>query len=115
MGHAVRHQCQGVSRHQMCIRQRRILRQSRGMGHCGTARIDPDMLTRQTIWRQTSILQRLPDDLQQKPLLRVHLPRLARRYAERSRVKCPQIIYDACCKSIGLPLRAWHRMQEKLP
>ena len=82
---------QRVASHQIAVGDRRILRQTRGMGHGRTADKHAYILARKGIGRQTCIFQRLPRDLQEKALLRIHLPGFARRDAEGCRVERPQV------------------------
>jgi hypothetical protein len=51
-------------------------------------------------WRNSSIFQSFPGQLEENPLLRVHLHRFARRDAEYAWVKIPNAIEDACRPSV---------------
>ena len=46
-------------------------------------------------WADAGIFERFPGQLQQDPLLRIHLRRLARRDAEDARIKTPDVVEDA--------------------
>ena len=49
--------------------------------------------------RQPGVLQRLPRDLEQQPLLRVHGQRLARRDAEERRVEAVDAVEEAAVRA----------------
>src|SRR5271163_3459167 len=48
------------------------------------------------------IFQRIPRELQQDPLLRIHLLRLARRNAEYARIEAPDIVQNSRGESVTL-------------
>ena len=53
-------------------------------------------------WTDAGIFERFPGQLQQYPLLRIHLCGLARRDAEHARVKTPDVVEDAGRPGIAL-------------
>ena len=60
------------------------------------------------------VFKRLPGQLQQDPLLRIHLLRLARGDAEHARVKTPDVVDNAGGEGIALAALLASRMAESL-
>ena len=52
---------------------------------------------------EASVFERLPGDLQQQPVLRVHAARLARRDAEELGIKFVDVLQEAAAARVDLP------------
>lgn len=76
------------------------------------AHIDTGAAARKAARRQPGVLQRLPGDFEQKPLLRVHLGRLARRYLEKGGIEPVDVVQKAGGERVGLAGLAAPRMLE---
>jgi hypothetical protein len=67
---------------------------------------------RQSRWRGARMLHRPPRRLEQKPMLRVHQPDLARRHSEERRVEPRHVIDETCPTGHNLAGRTGFRVEE---
>jgi hypothetical protein len=98
----------------MRIRDRWITDHRMGVVGLRGADKDPGLGPGDRARRDACIFQRFPGQLQQNPLLRIHLLRLAGRDAEHARVEAPNVFQHPRCPGVALATLLAARVPESL-
>ncbi len=112
VGNTVGDDRQGVPRHEIRSGGCRIVDRQVGVVEAGGADIDADIFTVQRGDGDIGVLERAPGELQQNPLLRVHIHGLALRHPEYGGVEIIDLVENARGKGIGLAWGAHDRVPE---
>ena len=107
----VRENAHRIACHEPSIAARRVADPQIGIIVCRGADIDADRTIRELRRGDTCVFEGVPYQLQQDPLLRIHLFRFARRDAENGGVEEIDAIYQRSRPSVALARLAAVRME----
>src|SRR5262249_39917963 len=76
------------------------------------ADVDPGRAAQQRVWDDAAALERLPGQLEQQAMLRIHHLGLARADAEELRIKCGRVVDEAAGAGDRLAWNRWIGIEE---
>ena len=117
VGNTVGNNRKRIAGHKIRTGRRRVLDRQIGMVKAGRPDIDADIFAMQRRNGNIGVFQRAPGQLQQNPLLRVHMHGFALRHAEGCRIESIDAVENTGRKGIGLARIAGNRVPEarKIP